>query len=393
MNWIVAAAVLPALLVSWILGFAMRWLAPRVGLVDHPGQRKVHEHATPFGGGVAIWAGVVLPLAAAQAPLSLWAARYRTDPEQARLDLAPLGAWAVRLGEFVEPHLSGLTEQAYDLWFFLAAGSVLMLLGLIDDARRLDWRFRLAVETVVAAAVVFGRGWTLTIYVDWPLATQVVSVIWIVGLINSFNFLDNMDGLSAGVAAIASATLAIVMLLTPESASGSPQLFVAGFLFCLVGSLAGFLFHNRPPARLFMGDAGSYFVGFCLGVMTILATFSGGGMPRHSILAPLCVLAVPLYDTLTVICIRWWEGRSLFEGDKSHFSHRLVALGLTKNQAVLTIYLTTAACAMGALLLHQVDRSGAAVIVLLIVCLLSVIAILETSAARKLKREAQAEST
>jgi UDP-GlcNAc:undecaprenyl-phosphate GlcNAc-1-phosphate transferase len=75
-------------------------------------------------------------------------------------------------------------------------------------------------------------------------------------------------------------------------------LFVAGFLFLLVGALAGFLYHNRPPARLFMGDAGSYFVGFCLAVMTIQATFTGSGLPRHAILAPLCVLAVPLYDTL-----------------------------------------------------------------------------------------------
>jgi UDP-GlcNAc:undecaprenyl-phosphate GlcNAc-1-phosphate transferase len=378
--------------VSWTLGFAMRRLAPRWGLVDHPGRRKVHERATPFGGGVAIWAGVVLPLAVAQALLSQWAERYRRDPDQARLDATLWGEWASRVADFVEPHLSGLADQAGDLWFFLAAATVLMILGLVDDARRLDWRLRLAVETVVAAAVVVGRGWTLTVYVDWPLVTQCASVVWIVGLINSFNFLDNMDGLSAGVATIASATLAVVMLLTPEGASGSPQLFVAGFLFCLVGSLIGFLFHNRPSARLFMGDAGSYFVGFCLGVMTILATFSGSGMPRHAILAPLCVLAVPIYDTLTVIWIRWWEGRSLFEGDKSHFSHRLVALGLSKKQAVLTIYLTTAACALGALLLHQVDRAGAAVIVLLIVCLLSVIAILETSAARKLKREARGEA-
>jgi len=389
--WVVAAAAVPALIVSWSLGFVVRTLALRWGLVDRPGARKVHEQPVPFGGGVAIWAGVVLPLAAAQVPLSLWARQYRVDPEKARFELTELGSWGARLAEFVEPHLPGLVEQAYDLWFFLAAGTVLMLLGLIDDARKLDWRFRLAVEIVVAASVVFGRGWTLTIYVNWPLATQLVSVLWIVGLVNSFNFLDNMDGLSAGVALIAAATLGVVMLLTPESASGGPQLFVAGFLFVLVGALAGFLYHNRTPARLFMGDAGSYFVGFCLGVTTILATFSGGGMPRHAILAPLCVLAVPLYDTLTVILIRWWEGRSLFEGDKSHFSHRLVALGLTKRQAVLTIYLTTAACALGALLLYQVNRGGALVIVLLIVCLLSVIAILETTAARKLKREAQAE--
>src|SRR4029079_5432087 len=118
-----------------------------------------------------------------------------------------------------------------------------------------------------------------------------------------------------GVAAIAATLLAAVMLLTPEADSGQPQLFVAGFLFLIVAALVGFLFHTRPPARLFMGDAGSYFVGFCLAVMTILATFSDSGLPRHAILAPLCVLAVPLYDSLSVVCIRLRQGRSPFEAD------------------------------------------------------------------------------
>ncbi len=99
--------------------------------------------------------------------------------------------------------------------------------------------------------------------------------MWIVGLVNSFNMLDNMDGLSGGVAAIAAAMLAAVLLIAPDPETHGPQLFVAGFLLVLVGSLLGFLWHNRPPARLFMGDAGSYFIGFCLAVATIAATFAG----------------------------------------------------------------------------------------------------------------------
>src|SRR4029079_19134826 len=118
--------------------------------------------------------------------------------------------------------------------------------------------------------------------------------------------------------------------------------------------------------RIFMGDAGSYFVGYLLAVMTILATFSPTGQPKHAILAPLCVLAVPLYDTISVVWIRLRAGRSPFEGDTNHFSHRLVALGLSKSQAVLTIYLTTAACGMGALVLHQVNFAGALTIVSLV---------------------------
>jgi UDP-GlcNAc:undecaprenyl-phosphate/decaprenyl-phosphate GlcNAc-1-phosphate transferase len=382
MNWLVTASALPSLVISCGLAFALRKFAPRWGLVDRPGHRKVHEAPVPFGGGLAIWGGVMVPLGVGQIALEFWARGYRENPATAGLDWSALGTWPAAVAEFLEPHLPGLVERAGDLWFFLAAATVLMALGLFDDVSKLDWRTRLAVQAVVAAAVVFGRGWSLTIFIQAPVLTSLLSVLWIVGLVNSFNMLDNMDGLAGGVAAIAAAMLAIVMLLVPETA-GQPQLFVAGFLFLLVGALVGFLFHNRPPARLFMGDAGSYFVGFCLAVTTILATFSGHGLPRHAILIPLCVLAVPLYDTVSVVCIRLRAGKSVFEGDTNHFSHRLVALGLTKGQAVLTIYLTTAACGLGALVLPQVNAAGAVIVVLMIACLLCVIAILETTARRK----------
>ncbi len=261
-----------------------------------------------------------------------------------------------------------------------------MVLGLLDDRLGLNWKLRLAVEVAVATLVVC-RGWHVTLYVNAPWLTGALSVVWIVGLVNSFNMLDNMDGLSGGVAAIAAAMLAAVLLIAPDPETHGPQLFVAGFLLVLVGSLLGFLWHNRPPARLFMGDAGSYFIGFCLAVATIAATFAGGNLPRHSILAPLCVLAVPLYDTLTVVAIRLKQGRSPFAADKNHFSHRLTDLGMTKTQAVLTIYLTTATCGFGALVLHQVNATGAAVILLLVGCVLALVGVLETTVRRRRNRQ------
>ncbi len=385
MNWVVLTAAVPAVLISWLVGLILRRLAPRWGLVDRPGPRKVHKQSVPFGGGIAIWAGVVVPLALGNLLLWRWSTLHRESPSGS-LDMSALGAWGEPLAAFVEPHLPGLVQQSADLWFLLMAGTVLMFLGLVDDVRKLDWRFRLAIELIVAGAVVYGRGWALTLFIDWPLVTNVLSVLWIVWLVNSFNMLDNMDGLSGGVAAIAAAMLALVLLRVSEASSQQPQLFVAGFLFVLVGALVGFLLHNWPPARLFMGDAGAYFIGFCVAVMTILATFSGNGLPRHAILAPLCVLAVPFYDTLSVICIRLKAGRSVFEGDTNHLSHRLVALGLTKTGAVLTIYLLTAACGLGALLLDQVNLGGAVTIVLMIGCLLAVIAILEMAARRKMRQ-------
>jgi UDP-GlcNAc:undecaprenyl-phosphate GlcNAc-1-phosphate transferase len=219
----------------------------------------------------------------------------------------------------------------------------------------------------------------MTLFLDAPWLTTTLSVLWIVGLINAFNMLDNMDGLSAGVASIAAAILAAVMLLVPDPARHPPQLFVGGFLLVFVGSLVGFLWHNRPPARLFMGDAGSYLIGYLLAMATLTATFAGQDVPRHAILAPLCVLAIPLYDVTTVIAIRLRQRRSPFVGDKSHFSHRLVELGMTKPRAVLTIYLATATCGLGAFLLHEVDRAGACVILLLVACTLVLVGILETA--------------
>jgi UDP-GlcNAc:undecaprenyl-phosphate GlcNAc-1-phosphate transferase len=209
-----------------------------------------------------------------------------------------------------------------------------------------------------------------------------MSVLWIVGLVNSFNMLDNMDGLSAGVAAIAGSILAAVMLLAPNPVTNQPQLFVGGLLLVIVGSLTGFLWHNRPPARLFMGDAGAYLVGYLLAVTTLTATYASYQSHPYAVLAPLCVLAVPLYDTATVVWIRLRAGRSPFVGDKSHFSHRLVELGMTKPQAVLTIYLATATCGLGAFLLHEVDAVGAGVVALLVGCVLVLVGVLETAARR-----------
>lgn len=367
MSGLVLGAVLPACLVAWACGFLVRRIGPRWGWVDRPGPRKLHQQPLPTGGGVAIWLGMVVPLAAGHA--LLWGLGQLGPDAPARW----LPAWVV-------PHVPGLLHQAGRMWGILAGGSILVVVGLVDDRRGLDWRLRLAVQTAVAVAMV-ASGCRLTAFVHWPLLTATLSVVWIVGLINSFNMLDNMDGLSAGVAAICASLLAAVVLMAPSPATHQPQLFIGGFLLVLLGALGGFLWHNRPPARLFMGDAGAYLVGYLLAVVTLLATFAGYEAP-HRILAPLCVLAVPLYDTATVVFIRLREGRSPFVGDKSHFSHRLVELGMTPTQAVLTIYLATATCGLGALVLHQVDSLGAAIVLLVVACVLLLVAMLETAGRR-----------
>jgi UDP-GlcNAc:undecaprenyl-phosphate GlcNAc-1-phosphate transferase len=363
------------MVIAWAAGLAVRRLGPRWGLVDRPGHRKVHSRPIPTSGGLAIWLGIVVPLALGHAVVAMVLAGRAGSAVGAVLSNA--------VPSFVEPHLSGLAQQAGELWIMLAGVTVLLMLGLVDDRRGLDWRLRLGVQTLLALAIVlFEPRLRMTLFVDAPWLTTALSVMWIVGLVNAFNMLDNMDGLSAGVASIAAAILAAVLLLETDPVKHPPQLFVGGFLLVLLGSLLGFLWHNRPPARLFMGDAGAYLIGYLLAIATLTATFAGQDTPPHAILAPLCVLAVPLYDVATVMAIRLREGRSPFVGDKSHFSHRLVELGMTKPQAVLTIYLATATCGLGAFLLHQVDLAGACVILLLVACMLVLVAILETAGRR-----------
>ncbi len=369
MIWLVLGTIVPSMLICFWGAWLVRLFGPRLGLVDQPGGRKIHAETMPTGGGLAIWLGVVLPFAVGQ--IVLWVIVGGT---RAAADVE-LPGW---VPAFAATHVGGILEQSGRLWTLLGGGTVLMLLGLIDDRRGLNWKTRLLIQALVAMAMV-RLGWRLSLFVDMPLLTGAISVLWIVGLVNSFNMLDNMDGLSAGVAAIAAAMLAVVMLTVPAAETNGPQLFVGGFLLVLVGSLCGFLIHNRPPARIFMGDAGSYLVGYFIAMATLSATFAGDNLPPHAILAPLCVLAVPLYDTATVLFIRLREGRSPFEGDKSHFSHRLVELGMSKTQAVATIYLTTATCGLGALLLHQVNFFGAAVVLLLVGCVLLLVAVLETT--------------
>jgi UDP-GlcNAc:undecaprenyl-phosphate GlcNAc-1-phosphate transferase len=448
MSRLVLAAALPSFIVAWLTGFLVRRWAPRWGLIDRPGHRKVHTQPTPLGGGLAIWLGVVVPLAVGSVALlvssgphssgvsrgssgvrsgaaaagsanspavvSVGGATQQAVAADSGAAAAPDGApgregphrrpdgriegrgrssespraagaeglaWLWQpLRQLLREHAAGLRYRLPQLWALLGGGTVLMLLGLADDRYRLDWRLRLAVQTVVAIFLV-SLGWQITLYSEARWLTAGLTVLWIVGLVNAFNMLDNMDGLSAGVAAIASILLVAALLISPAE-DFRPQLFVAGLLLVLLGALAGFLWHNRPPARLFMGDAGSYFVGYCVAAATIMATYTRDRLPTHAILTPLCVLAVPLYDACTVVCIRLRERRSPFEGDKSHLSHRLVELGMSKGQAVLTIYLLTATCGLGALVLNQVNEAGAWVILTLVGCVLLLVGILETSGRR-----------
>jgi len=362
---VIVASAVSLWVVSWV-----KLHAQGLRLIDMPNERKVHTQPIPRGGGLGIWLGVLSVFSIGTLAIALASYSPGVLPES--------------IPESLRQMVPGLWSKLSSIWLLLAGGSVVAILGLMDDRFGLDWRVRIAVEFAVAAAIVYGLQLQLTAYIDLPWLTPILSVIWIVMLINSFNMLDNMDALSAGVAAIISGMLALMLLTTSEPSQREPQLFVAVMALALLGGLIGFLKHNWPPASIFMGDSGSYFVGYWIAVTTLLSTYSGSsGQAPHAVFAPLCLLAIPIYDTLSVIAIRLREGRSPFQADKKHFSHRLVELGMTKRQAVGTIYLATLTCSLGALLLPRTDWIGAGLVLLIVFAMLGLIALLESLTSKK----------
>lgn len=362
--------------ISWSTCLLIKKIAPSIGLVDKPGFRKIHETPIPTGGGLGVWLGVLVPIAV----ITLAALSYNVEKETI------LGVSLARFPQFVATHIGGVAARLGQLWTLLGLGSILVVLGTIDDRKGLPWQLRLAVEFAVAIAAV-AAGWRATFFLECPVITSIVSVFWIVGLVNSFNMLDNMDALSGGVATICSLFLAAVAFaFAPNPLSGEPQYFLGGFLLILAGSILGFLKLNRPPAKIFMGDGGAYFIGFLLATTTLSITFVGDNTPKTAIFVPINILAVPLYDTISVVTIRLYHHVSPFVGDKNHYSHRLVALGLSKTQAVATIYLTTAICAIGAFFLYQVNLGTAILVFVQTALILVLVAILEFAARKKIRQ-------
>jgi UDP-GlcNAc:undecaprenyl-phosphate/decaprenyl-phosphate GlcNAc-1-phosphate transferase len=215
-------------------------------------------------------------------------------------------------------------------------------LGLCDDERWIGPRVKFAGQVAIAGAT------AAVIRPTWlPAAAAIpVAAIVLVAAMNSFNFLDNIDGLSAGTAAVAGGALALTTLF-----ADSPALQV---LACAVaGACLGFLplnYRRNRPAAIFMGDAGSHFLGLAVGACALLASPRGAGGVSASIVAPLLILALPILDTSLVILVRFAEGRPVWRGGRDHLSHRLVYVGLGEHQAVALLLTLAAACAGVAIL-------------------------------------------
>lgn len=288
------------------------------GLVDDPGRRKIHEEPIPLAGGLTVLSAMLLPILA--------------------------GCLALFL-KFFPPETVSLLKHGYEarlaqLLAILAGAAGMCALGWADDKYELRPLAKFSGQFLIAG-VVAASGIRITLFVDNLLFSYAVTILWIVTLVNALNFMDNMNGLCAGLGLIASLAFAL--------ASGlAGQYLVTSLALLTAGALAGFLPYNFPRATAFLGDSGSHLVGFLLAVLAILTTFYSPEELERSpwaVVSPLLILSIPLADLVMVVIIRRRLGKPFYVGDTNHLSHRLVRKGLSQKNAVLLIWLLAGATA------------------------------------------------
>ncbi len=360
----IAAVLLPlaAFMCSAVLTALVRRWALRTDFVSRPRQDRYNRNVIALGGGIAIFWTIALFVLAGAAVV--------------KFVIAP-GHLAF-LGPSITQHTAGFLDKMNDLLIVLASVFILHLLGLWDDKKHLGPFVKLAVQFTAALIAAWFADIRVEMFIENKLITTVLSVFWIVLMMNAFNFLDNMDGTSAGIALIATCVLM-------AAAIRSGQVFVGAMGMVFAGALLGFLLFNFPPAKIFMGDCGSMVVGFFVALLTLRTTYynAEAGTALYSVFMPAIVMAVPLYDFVSVTFLRLKQGKSPFVGDTQHFSHRLKRRGLSDRQVALTLYLATLCTGLGAILLQQADKIGAVLIAAQTVMVLVFIAILEAAGNRE----------
>jgi UDP-GlcNAc:undecaprenyl-phosphate GlcNAc-1-phosphate transferase len=327
-------AALPFVGTSLLLPVVSRFCFAR-GWLDQPGGRKQHRTPIPRLGGIAFFTSFTLTVLAGYALAPSLTALPKVQA------FVPAIARALAEAHRVGPQLLGLLAGAFTIF----------VVGLLDDVlgERFPWSLKLLGQSI-AAAIAVGAGIQVE-FTGVPVLNLTLSFLWILGISNAFNLLDNMDGLAVGVA-VSSAFIFFLNAVALE------EIFLCLILAAFVGALAGFMRQNLHPARIFMGDSGALLIGFVLSSLTILEHYvSPASSSLFPVLMPPLVLAVPLIDTFSVIAIRIAEGRPIYRGDRCHLSHRLVASGIPEPQAVKFLLLLTLALGMGALQLANASVS------------------------------------
>lgn len=335
----VSAGLISGLTMPW-----WRFWCVRRGLVDDPGHRKIHESPVPLAGGLAVMTGLAVPLLIGVLTVCFTFLALKW--------MAPGGAFSIA-GALAGVDLNtldlmryGLSRRGLRLLAILLGALGMVILGWLDDKHELSpgikfWG-QLCIATLVAAS-----GIRITLFVESTLFSYLVTVLWILTVTNALNFMDNMNGLCAGLGVIAAWCFA-------WGAAVHGQYLVALIAFQSCGALLGFLPFNFPRASAFLGDAGSHLVGYLLAVLAILPHFYSPTTPNvWAVLSPLLILAVPLGDLAWVVALRWKLGQPFYVGDTNHLSHRLVRRGCSRSAAVVLIWLLAAAGGALALIVLQ----------------------------------------
>jgi UDP-GlcNAc:undecaprenyl-phosphate GlcNAc-1-phosphate transferase len=315
---------LAAILISGALTPVARKFARYLGALDKPDlDRKIHKEPVPYLGGLSI-------------AITVTVLTYGTV-------LLKNGTWfEFRLASFV-----------------LVPALLLAAVGLIDDLKGLKPWPRLIVQTLtgVVVAIILIRTETISFAFGNTFIDALVTIVWIVGICNSINFFDNIDGGASG-------TVAIIGLSVFLIAFNQGQILVSASAMVMCGAVIGFLAWNKPPAKIYMGDTGALFLGVMVSVLTI--RLDPNISPSWQSLAiPVLMLAVPILDTTVAIFSRWRRGISAFTGGRDHLSHRLIRIGFTHKKAAVSLWALTAAFCGAALAVYQLPGTGATAVIIL----------------------------
>jgi len=342
MAGIYFAGFLIALIVAYAATPLSIWLAHKKGVLDQPDPRKVHKEPIPRWGGLGIFLGVIFSLGG----LYAFFPRFAT-----LLDF--------RQSIYHQGRLIDIVSLDAQLAGIIVGLTMVVILGMMDDRKSVPSLVKLLVQ-IIAALVVLNYGIRISGlqlpwvgYQQFPIfLCQVLTVFWIIGFMNAINLADGLDGLAAGLAAIASATFLLVAVIQ----SGTDTLFISKQLklaavlsAVLAGACLGFLPYNFSPARVFMGDGGALGIGFLLGAITVIGTLKTTAV--LSIMIPVIVVALPVIDVGLAMIRRYRKKLRIMEPDREHLHHRLMNRGWTPREVVLLVYVLTLILSVAAIFL------------------------------------------
>ncbi|MBO5923408.1 MAG: undecaprenyl/decaprenyl-phosphate alpha-N-acetylglucosaminyl 1-phosphate transferase, partial [Lentisphaeria bacterium] len=279
---------------------------------------------------------------------------------------------AMPLMENIKAYFPGAFSVLPRVGFLVLGAVIATALGTFDDVRHLKAHWKFLGQFIVALIAVWGGNIRITLFVEAPWFGFAVTMFWFMLLMNAINFFDNMDGLAAGTAGIA-------LVLFTVAAGFQQQYFVACLSALGAGCAFGFWFYNYTPASIFMGDGGSHFLGYLLAISSAGTTYfnSNAAASRISVLIPLCILAVPIFDAMCVTVVRTLNGKPFWIGDHNHISHRFVRMGMSRKRAVQLVHVLCLLTGMAALPMLWGSLATTAVVTIQMILMLTLITILQ----------------